>query len=176
MRRRNPTPRAGSSESDADELTGFLEGVRSRLLARRLAGRPIVDLELRAESAQIAIAAGRLVEAESTLLVISEHLDRGEPEPELSEFPRGLVRYDAGADRGVPTPEDEEPVGNRLTLVERLLTVAAREGIDVRELRLQLVAARADYANGDRRRAKEQGERVLDELDLRRRAHSRRQS
>jgi hypothetical protein len=176
MRRRNPAPRAGSSKSDSDELSGFLEGVRSRLLVRRRDGTPLPDLEQRLASAQAAIGAGRLADAEGILLQVSEHLDREETEPELNEFPRGLIRYDAGADRGVPTPEDEEPVANRLTLVERLLTVAAREGVDVHELRLELVAARADYEQGDRRRAKERGERVLEELDLRRHARSRRQS
>jgi hypothetical protein len=176
MRRREPTPRAGTSPSDSDELTGFLEGVRVRLLERRREGSPLPDLEQRLASAERAIVARNLPEAERILLEVSDRLDRDEPEPELNEFPRGLLRYEARGERGIPTPEEEEPVGNRLTLVEKLLTVAAAEGVDVAELRVALVAARADYADGDRRRAKERGERVLAELDLRRTARARRQS
>jgi hypothetical protein len=176
MRRRDPTPRAGSSKSDSDELTGFLEGVRVRLLERRREGSPLPDLERRLASAEAAIVARKLPEAEQILLTISDQLDRDEPEPELSEFPRGLLRYEARGDRGVPTPEEEEPVANRLTLMEKLLTVAGGEGIDVTDLRVALVMARADYVGGERRRAKETGERVLAELDLRRAARARRQS
>lgn len=168
MRRRSPVPRAGTSSDDLPDLSGFLEGVRHRLHERRRLGTPLPELEQRLASAEAAIAAGRFVEAEATLLVVSEHLDRGELEPELSEFPRGLVGYDAGADRGVRTPEEEEPVANRLTLVERLLTVAAADGVEVADLRATLVAARAEYAGGDRKRAKELGEKVLTELDERR--------
>jgi hypothetical protein len=168
MRRRSPTPRAGSSASDFDELTGFLEGVRHRLSERRRDGSALPDLEQKLASVPEALASGRLEVAERVLLEVSEHLDRDEPEPELSEFPRGLVRYDAGTDRGVPTAEAEEPIANRLTLMERLLTVAAAEGIDVVDLRALLVAARAEYRRGDHRHAKGLGEKVLTELDLRR--------
>jgi hypothetical protein len=176
MRRRNPTPRAGSSTSDSDELTGFLEGVRYRLSERRREGTALPNLEQTLASAQDALSAGQLETAERLLLEVSEHLDRDEPEPELSEFPRGLVRYDAGTDRGVPTPEDEEPVANRLTLMERLLTVAAAEGVEVADLRALLVAARAEYRRGDRRHAKALGETVLTELDARRAAGPRTES
>ncbi|MCI4330049.1 MAG: hypothetical protein L3J80_04185 [Thermoplasmata archaeon] len=175
MRRRSPTPRAGSSPSDLPELTGFLEGVRHRLLERRRKGTPLPDLEQRLASAQAAIVARRFGDAERILLEVSEHLDRDETEPELNEFPRGLIRYDAGTDRGVPTPEDEEPVANRLTLMERLLTVSASEGVNIVDLRATLVLARAEYAVGDRRRAKELGEKVLTELELRRADRSRTQ-
>jgi hypothetical protein len=176
MRRRNPSPRAGSSKADADELTGFLEGVRSRLLARQRAGASVPLFDERLLTVQSAIGAGRLAEAERILLDIAERLDRDEPEPELNEFPRGLVRYEAIGDRGIPTPEDEEPIGNRLTLIERLLTVADAEGVAVGELRASLAVARSEYAQGERKRAKETGERVLEELDLRRRTRRRRQS
>jgi hypothetical protein len=121
------------------------------------------------------MAAKKLGDAERILFEVSEQLDGEETEPELNEFPRGLLRYDAGADRGVPTPEDEEPVGNRLTLMERLLTVSAAEGVNVVDLRAMLVLARGEYARGDRRRAKELGEKVLTELELRRSDRSRTQ-
>ncbi|MCI4369832.1 MAG: hypothetical protein L3J81_00720, partial [Thermoplasmata archaeon] len=81
MRRRNPTPRAGSSASDLDELTGFLEGVRYRLSERRREGGALPDLEQKLASAQEALASGRLEAAERVLLEVSEHLDRDEPEP-----------------------------------------------------------------------------------------------
>jgi hypothetical protein len=175
MRPRRTAPRAGSDASDGDELAGFLEGVRHRLLERRKEGKPIPDLEQRLADAQAAVASGDLARAERVLLDVSDRLDHDEPEPELLEFPRGLVEYDAGTDRGVPTPEDEEPVANRLTLVERLLTVAAAEGVEVIDLRGFLRVARSEYAGGDRRRAKETGERILAELDERRKGRPARQ-
>jgi hypothetical protein len=165
MRPRKTAPRAGAN---ADEIAGFLEGVRHRLLERRRDGSPVPDLEQHLADAQSAIASGDLAKAERVLLDVSDRLDHDEPEPELSEFPRGLLRYDAATDRGVPTPESEEPVGNRLTLVERLLTVAAAEGVDVVDLRGLLRVARSAYMAGDRRLAKETGERILDALDRRR--------
>ncbi|HEV8049916.1 MAG TPA: hypothetical protein VGP88_04930 [Thermoplasmata archaeon] len=170
MRPRKAAPRAGSA--GADEVAGFLEGVRQRLLERRRDGAPLPDLEQRLAGVPEAIANEDLAEAERRLLDVSERLDRDEVEPELNEFPRGLVAYDAGADRGIPTPEDEEPVGNRLTLVERLVTVAAAEGVPVEDLRGALRLARAAYEAGDRRGAKETGERILDELDDRRKHRS----
>ncbi|MCI4326661.1 MAG: hypothetical protein L3K16_03375 [Thermoplasmata archaeon] len=170
MRPRKTEPRAGPTGPDASEISGFLDGVRHRLLARRRAGAPVPDLEQRLADALADLAAGRLAEAERVLLDVSDRLDHDEPEPELLEFPRGLVRYDAGADRGVPTPEDEEPIGNRLTLLEKLLTVAAADGVEVADLRGLLRVARSAYRADDRRRAKETGERILTELD-RRRAH-----
>jgi len=166
MRPRKAAPRAGSA--GADEIAGFLEGVRQRLLERRRSGSPLPDLEQRLAAVPAAIASGHLAEAERRLLEVSERLDRDEVEPELNEFPRGLVAYDAGADRGTPTPEDEEPIANRLTLVERLVTVAAAEGVPVDDLRGAVRLARGEYAAGDRRRAKETGERILTELDERR--------
>src|SRR5580692_2013978 len=135
MRPRKTEPRAGPTGPDANEISGFLEGVRHRLLERRRAGAAVPDLEQRLADAQAFLASAHLAEAERVLLDVSDRLDHDEPEPELIEFPRGLVRYDAGTDRGVPTPEDEEPVGNRLTLIERLLTVAASEGVEVGDLR-----------------------------------------
>jgi hypothetical protein len=168
MRPRKTEPRAGPTGPDANEISGFLEGVRHRLLERRRAGAAVPDLEQRLADAQAFLASAHLAEAERVLLDVSDRLDHDEPEPELIEFPRGLVRYDAGTDRGVPTPEDEEPVGNRLTLIERLLTVAASEGVEVGDLRGLLRVARSAYRADDRRRAKETGERILTELDRRR--------
>jgi hypothetical protein len=165
MRPRKTAPRPGAG---ADELAGFLEGIRHRLVERRREGSPLPELEQHLADATAAVNAGELARAERVLLDVSDRLDHDEPEPELSEFPRGLGRYDAGTDRGVPTPEGEEPVGNRLTLVERLLTVAASEGVAVDDLRGWLRVARSAYLGGDRRLAKETGERILAELDRRR--------
>jgi hypothetical protein len=172
MRKRSPPPRAGTSGSDGPELEGFVEGVRHRLQERREAGRPLPDLERRLTAANGAIVAGDVAGAERILLTISDRLDEDETEPELLQFPRGLIAYDAGSDRGVPTPEDEEPVGNRLKIVERLLAVAAREGVEVADLQQELSAARMQNVDGDWRSARDRGERILDTLDRRRAARA----
>jgi len=168
MRKRSPPPRAGTSGSDGPELEGFVEGVRHRLQERRGAGRALPDLERRLTAANGALLAGDVAGAERILLTISDRLDEDETEPELLQFPRGLVAYDAGADRGVPTPEEEEPVGNRLRTVERLLAVAAREGVEVADLQKEIALARMQYVDGEWRSARDQGVRILDALDRRR--------
>jgi hypothetical protein len=168
MRKRNSPPRTTGGATDRSELEGFLEGVRHRLTARRREGTPLPDLERRLRVVEAAIADGDVPSAERILLTVSDRLDEDESEPELNEFPRGLVAYDAGTDRGVPTPEGEEPVLNRLRIVERLLGVAEAERVEVADLRALLAGARASYDGGDRRAAKETGERILDALDRRR--------
>ena len=170
MRKRSATVRGSVPPPGLSEVEGFLEGVRHRLRSRREAGLAVPDLERRLVSAEASLSASDLTRTERILLEISGRLDEDEEEPELSEFPRGLIAYDAGTDRGVPTPEEEEPIANRLRIVDRLLAVAAAEGLAVDELRTLLGRARGAYDGGDRRQAKELGEQVLALLDERRRS------
>ncbi len=162
MRRRSTAPRPTLL---AEEVEGFLAGVTERLRDRRRAGAPDPELESRLDSARALIARGSLRAAETQLLSIDRRLDEGEEESELTEFPRGLVGYVPTGGRGRPAGDEEDPVANRLRLIERLLEVRRREGRDVapwvRTLREAFQALRA----GDRGRARRLGNEVHAALD-----------
>jgi hypothetical protein len=168
MGRRRSGPRGGSDGPDPSELEGFLTGVRHRLAARRAEGEPLPALESEVDRAARAFGAGDLPRAETALLAIADQLDALEPDPELREHPRGLVRYDAD-DRGVPTPEEDDAVRNRLLLAARLVAVAASEGLDVSSVVARLRRAHDALEEGDRARAVVLGDGALDEIDRMRR-------
>jgi hypothetical protein len=174
MGRRRSGPRGGAAGPDPSELEGFLIGVRHRLAERRSRGSPQEALERRTDEAAAAIGRGELTAAESALLAVADRLDADEPDPELREFPRGLVDYDAGADRGAPTSEEEDAVQNRLLLAERLMAVGVSEGLDVSGARQTLLRARTAFDDGDRSEAVALGVEALDELDRLRRERPRR--
>ena len=141
-----PARRAGAP--DRDEVEGFLAGVDHRLLSVSEPERSVLVAD--ATAARAAFRSGDLVTAESILLALEERLDELEGEPELSEFPRGLVGYVPIGDRGHATPLEEDPLSNRLLLVGRLRDVVAAEGRDVAEAGELLRQARAAFDAGDR--------------------------
>ena len=158
---RRPRPRAGPV--DRDELEGFLEGV-----TRRLATAPVVlhsHLQAALERARQELARGELELAQATLQQIDDRLAEAVEEPELAEFPRGLLRYDPIGPRGAPRPEEEDPVANRLRLLGRLLAVRASQGMDVTRWVTRLRDAEAALEAGDRARARALGEQVHDALE-----------
>jgi hypothetical protein len=157
------TPRARTEPPRRDEVEGFLDGV-----THRLDHAPPEQQQLHAAalaSAQGLLARGRLAEAESALVAIDRALQRAEGEPELSEFPRGLVGYVPTGDRGHPTPDDEEPTANRIRLVARLIEVRRSEGRDVEPWVAALRTAQSAYADGDRPRARRLCDAVLSEVE-----------
>jgi hypothetical protein len=155
--------RPRSSPAARDEIEGFLEGVTLRLdqSPREEQARHRAALT----EAQHLLHRGRLVEAEALLVAVDAALESAEGEPELSEFPRGLVGYVPTGDRGHPTPEDEEPTANRIRLVARLIEVRRADGREVEGWVAALRAAQGAYAEGDRPRARRLCDAVLREVE-----------
>ena len=162
MRRHAIAPRA---ELRREEVEGFLAGVVERLAERRRAGTPRPELETRVEAARQELGRGGVRAAETALLDVDRLLDEDEEESELTEFPRGLVGYTPVGDRGRPPRDDEDPVANRLRLVERLLDVRRRAGHDVAAPLARLREAFAALRAGDRARARALGDEVHAVLD-----------
>ncbi|MCI4360449.1 MAG: hypothetical protein L3J91_01980 [Thermoplasmata archaeon] len=111
------------------------------------------------------LVSGRLAEAEATLVAIDAALEHAEGEPELSDFPRGLVGYIPTGDRGHPTTDEEEPMANRIRLVARLIEVRRSEGRDVEAWIAALRAAQSAYLDGDRARARRLCDAVLSQVE-----------
>ncbi len=162
MRRRSATPRPTLL---AEEVEGFLAGVDERLKERRRAGNAETELEARWTRARDLVARGALRDAETELLTIDARLDEREEESELTEFPRGLVGYVPAGERGRPPTDEEDPVANRLRLIERLLDVRRHEGRDVGPLVARLAAAFTALRAGDRGLARRLGDEVHAALD-----------
>jgi hypothetical protein len=158
---RSPRPRATPPERE--EVEGFLEGVTLRLAHSGPEDRARHAAAL--AEAKHCLHRGQLVEAEALLVAIDAALEAAEGEPELSEFPRGLVGYVPKGDRGHPIPEDEEPVANRIRLVARLIEVRRSEARDVEEWVRALREAQAAYQSGDRARARRLCDAVLREVE-----------
>lgn len=154
---RTHRPRPGPPRRD--ELEGFLEGVRLRLV--ELPAEARAPAKQRLAEAERLLQAGALRDAEAALSALDAELDARQEEPELAEFPRGLVSYVPLGDRGTPTPEDDEPIANRIRLVSRLIEVRRAEGRDVAGWVAALTEARAAYAAGDRAAARRRCDAVL---------------
>ncbi|HEY6239017.1 MAG TPA: hypothetical protein VIZ68_07530 [Thermoplasmata archaeon] len=131
-----------------EDVEGFLEGVAYRVQNFRGAGRPGLESEL--ARARSAVDASDLANGESILLAIDRRLDGLEGERELAEFPRGLVDYVAVGDRGHPTPNEEDPLANRIRLVGRLLDLRRSQGRDVAGATRTIREAEAALGRGDR--------------------------
>jgi hypothetical protein len=147
------------------ELEGYLEGLRYRLRVRERDGRADRTASQAVERGARHLEAGRLDAAERELSAAEELLDLEEPERELVEYPRGLVDYVPTGDRGVPPERDEEPLANRLLLVERLLQVRRGQGANTEALLGKLHEANRAYASGDRQRARRLCDEVHGALD-----------
>ena len=158
---RSPRPRA--TLPGREEVEGFLEGVTLRLAHASSEDRARHGPTL--AEAKHCLNRGQLVEAEALLVAVDSALEAAEGEPELSEFPRGLVGYVPTGDRGHPTPEDEEPVANRIRLLARLIDVRRSEGRDVARWVRALGEARAAYDAGDRPGARRRCDAILREVE-----------
>lgn len=159
------TPAPRPTPPHRDELEGFLEGVAYRVRRRAEEGRPQAESERLLASARAALTAGDLEAVERDLRAADRHLDRDETELELSEHPRGLVGYVPRGERGRPPERAEEPLSNRLVIVERLLSVVAARGERVEVLAAELARAEQAYLAGDRELARRLCDRVHAELD-----------
>jgi hypothetical protein len=163
------SPAAPPRRSRAAELEGFRVGLVHRLETRRRAGRPHPEAERELVRGTAALERGNWSEAEAALTEADDLLDRDEPEPELRERPRGLVGYvPRDGDWGAPTPREEEPLANRLVLVQRLLTIRRAHGDPMDDLVSLLREAEAAYLRGEFVVARERINRVhraLDELE-----------
>ncbi|MCI4340502.1 MAG: hypothetical protein L3J73_04475 [Thermoplasmata archaeon] len=154
---RKRRPRTGPI--DRLEVEGFLEGLTLRVAKAAPADRARHTPSL--SEARHRLERDDLAGAEAVLIEIDGALDTAEGEPELSEFPRGLVSYVATGDRGHPTPDEEEPTANRIRLVARLIEVRRADGRSVEPWVQALTAARDAYAQGDRREARRICDAVL---------------
>lgn len=158
MRRR---ARRSGAPIDPDELAGYLEGVRHRVAEASPDRRPSWQRQLRA--AEAAFARGDRAEAEERLAALDDQMV-GE-EPELSEFPRGLVGYLPVGEIGGPRPEEEDPLPNRLSLLGRLAMVEQSRGRDVGAVLARLTEAHRALSAGDRGGARRIADEVLTELE-----------
>jgi hypothetical protein len=148
-----------------EELEGFSIGIAHRLRLLRDQGSANIQGERELARARGLLAADDALAARAILERLDSELRKARPESELREFPRGLVDYTPTGDRGVPVPRDDEPIANRLVLVERLLDLRRSQGADVENWSRELTAAEAAYRAGDRPRAREICDRVHAALD-----------
>ncbi len=146
------------------DVEGFLVGVEHRL--QRLEA-PDPDASALVAGARRAIAEGAWARAEAALEAASQRLDALEPEDRLREWPRGLVEYVSTRPLGGPPAREEEPIANRLLLVQRLLAVRRADRIEVDDLLPRLHEAEAAYRAQDLVRARRLVDEVQSELDRR---------
>ncbi|HYK93661.1 MAG TPA: hypothetical protein VEY07_06430, partial [Thermoplasmata archaeon] len=123
---------------------------------------PPADTESRrlVTEARESIRRGEWAHAEELLEAASARMSAARPESELREWPRGLVSYREIGARGEPPGPEEDPVANRLLLVQRLLSVRAAQGRSVDRLTRLLNEVDRELRAGRRDRARE----LLDEV------------
>jgi hypothetical protein len=146
---------------DPDELAGYLAGVRYRVAEADAERRPSFERQLRL--AEAALARGDRSEAEERLAALDDQMI-GE-EPELSEFPRGLVGYVPVGGTGSPRPEEEDPLPNLRILLGRLAMLERSRCRDVEPALARLTEARAALQRGDRGTARRIADEVHGELE-----------
>ena len=146
-----------------DEIEGYLTGVEHRLNAAGDSAPP----ELRAwlGEAKVALRLREFAVAEARLRAIDAALDRAKPEEALREWPRGLRSFQGPGSDGPPPEPDEEPVANRLLLVQRLIAVRRSQGWATAGFEARLREADRLYRAGDRVRAKAMCDEVHAALD-----------
>jgi hypothetical protein len=142
------------------ELEGFAAGLRLQLDRVRRDGQRSAEGERLWSEALVHLQEGRLHDAERILLQLDRSLAADQPQQEMTDRPRGLIAYRARWAVGVPPPREEEPVANRLLLVQRLWEVRRSQGRPVEGLLPQLHAAEQAYQAGDRQRTR----RIVDEV------------
>ncbi|MCI4336659.1 MAG: hypothetical protein L3K17_05620 [Thermoplasmata archaeon] len=148
-----------------DELDGYATGVAARLAERRGSGEPLTEAEALLAEGRGAIARHDWPAADRALRAADALLDRSAPEDVVTQWPRGLARYDA-FDRASTLPSrDEDRLSNRGLLAQRLLTLRRTEGHLVDPLIAKLHEAEAAYVRGDRVTAQRLIDRVQGELD-----------
>jgi hypothetical protein len=147
------------------ELEGFAAGLRLQLDRLRQEGHSFLEGERHWSRAQTLLQAGRLPEARHQLLQLDRSLAAAQPLQEMTDRPRGLVAYRARGAVGVPPPREEEPIANRLLLVQRLWEVRRSQGRPVEALLPQLHAAEQAYRAGDRMRTRQLVDEVLGILE-----------
>lgn len=148
----------------AEELEGYLEGVRARLALLPPSGPGTPGLRSQWERAREALRRGRSEEADRGLRSIDEALDRLRSETTVFQRPRGLTGYTPIGDREVPPGPEEEPLENRLRVLTRLSGVRASEGRDVGPVLRALASARAALDRGDPAVARQYLDTALDAL------------
>ncbi|MCI4368157.1 MAG: hypothetical protein L3K09_01145 [Thermoplasmata archaeon] len=147
-----------------EELSGLLEGVRHRLAEfERRSGTASADRKVLGE-ARRSIEHGRLEEAEAALIALDRRIPR-EEEVELMQKPRGLVGYVPRGSKGAPPAREEEPLSNRMTLLQRIYALQQSRGHDVEPLLPDLHAAERAYARGEWGLVKQICDRVLGALE-----------
>lgn len=142
------------------EVEGFLESIEHRVARQSELIGPNPTAEQRLSDARAAIRARRWSDAETALTEAALSLDSDLPERALSEWPRGLVGYVPEGDAGVAPDRSEEPVANRLLLVQHLLAFRRSQGWSVEALIPRLQQAELAYQRGERSRAR----RITDEV------------
>ncbi|HZY69865.1 MAG TPA: hypothetical protein VFF67_02660 [Thermoplasmata archaeon] len=144
------------------EIQGFLEGVEHR---RREVAPDDVAIGRGIEEVRAAIARRDWSGAHERLVEIDEKLAMLRPEGALRERPRGLVSYTVrGPAEGPPAPE-EDPLTNRILLVQRLLAVRKADGWEVDRWVAQLRAAEEARRAGDLPVARRLVDRVHADLE-----------
>ena len=147
------------------ELEGFAAGLRLQLDRLRQEAEPSLEGERLWSEALAHLKEGRLNEAQGMLLQLDRSLAAAQPPQEMTDRPRGLIAYRARGAVGVPAPREEEPVANRLLLVQRLWEVRRSQGRPVEALLPQLHAAEQAYQAGDRQRTRLIVDQVLSALE-----------
>lgn len=161
-----------SRSARAAEVEGFLIGIDRRLQAESTPEGPDPTAARLAAEGRAAAATGDWARAEALLEAAGAQLDALRPEPRLREWPRGLVEYVPTGRPEAESTTEEDPLFNRLLLVQRLLGVRAAEGFRGAGVVETLRAAEAAYRAGDRPRARrlvDEAHAVLD-ADVRRKA------
>ncbi|MCI4349989.1 MAG: hypothetical protein L3K15_00510 [Thermoplasmata archaeon] len=135
--------------SSVADLEGLFAGVAHRLSTLPPGPGRTQATEF-AEQGRVAMRRGKRDDALALFLRAHEILDSEEREPELREFPRGLIAYLPRGDPGVPVGPEEDALVNRLRLALRLAAVRRRDGMDTNEVEACLRAADVQFRNGDR--------------------------
>ena len=150
------------------ELEGFRTGIAHGLSLRRARGEADLEGETALAEADRAIAQREYGRAESILAAVDDRLRESEPETELSERPRGLVRYVGRGPPGDPVPLGEDRLNNRILLATRLATLERGPSDGPRSEVLEaLVRAAEALRSGDRASAEALCEEAWRRLDRR---------
>jgi hypothetical protein len=156
-RRRGRT--ANGSVPDRAELEGYLTGI-DWTLANAPDTPTTGSARRERDHARHALSEGELRRAEEHLRRAEELLEENAEEVELIERPRGLIGYVPHGSAGRAPSAEEDPLANRLRLVERLWTLRRSQGRPVERWLEDLNAAATALRAGDRLEARRRIDRV----------------